>query len=261
MARRVPIERWTAAGAKAEDDWLAEEAPLTIHVAHWFKDQRRVARWGVTLRTPGDDEELVLGLLHSEGHIESAGEVERVESAAEGEITVTLREGVDFDISHSRLATGACGFCGSAELPRLEPLPDRGFRIAAAVLRDLPERLRAAQSGFSQTGSLHAAALFDGDGEVSIVREDIGRHNAVDKIVGYCLKQDLSVLSNRGLLLSGRAGFELVQKAVRAGIPFLAAIGAPSTLSVEAARAANLTLAGFLKSDRLNCYAGTWRVL
>jgi len=260
VPRSVPIERWAPAGPSSCNDFLAEESPLTIQVAHWFKDRRRTTRWGVTLRTPGHDEELALGLLYAEGRIENAADVERVESANPDEITVALHAHVDFDAGRERLATAACGFCGAPGLPSVQPLPDNGFRIGIQTLHALPARLRAAQEGFADTGALHAAALFNAEGELEIVREDIGRHSAVDKIIGSCLKRDHVELSRSGLLLSGRAGFELLQKAARAGIPFVAAIGAPSTLSVEAARAANITLAGFLRSETANVYTGTWRI-
>lgn len=260
MARRVPIVRWSASGPSADQDWLAEEAPLAIDVAYRFKDQPRVARWGVTLRTPGHDAELALGLLFSEGRIVSNDDVESIESIGDGSIRVTLAEHVDYDPARTRLATAACGFCGSSDLPAIEALGDDGFRLSYAALEQLPRALHAAQPRFHESGATHAAALFTTDGAIEAMHEDIGRHNAVDKLIGQALQAGRVPLSHSGLLLSGRAGYELLQKAAHAGIPFVASIGAPSTLSVDVARAANITLAGFVRDGRANVYAGNWRV-
>lgn len=259
MPRRVPVERWTADGARAEDDWLAEEAPLEILIEHSFKDQRRVSAWGITLRTPGQDAELVTGLLYSEGRIAGARDVIGLD-VGEGRVRVSLDATVDLDLGRTRAATAACGFCGAADLPEVDVLGDAGFRISREALCGLPGLLEARQGQFRETGGVHAAALFDGSGELVAVREDVGRHNAVDKLIGWALREGIGV-DKTGLLLSGRAGFELVHKAGRAGIPFVAAIGAPTTLSVELARRANVTLAGFLRGERVNLYTGTWRVL
>ncbi len=260
MARRVPVERWTADGARADDDWLAEEAPLEILIEHSFKDQRRTEPWGITLRTPGHDEELALGLLFSEGRIEAAADVECIETLAEGRIRVSLAKHVDLDLGRPRAATAACGFCGSPDLPITEALMDKGFRITYAALAALPELLELKQGHFLETGAAHAAALFNAQGELLNVREDIGRHNAVDKLIGSALREGMVPLEQSGMLLSGRAGFELLHKAARAGIPFVASIGAPTTLSVDLARHANITLAGFLRPGKVNIYSGTWRL-
>lgn len=260
MPRRVPVERWTAGGPRADDDWLAEEAPLEIWIEHSFKDRRRTALWGTTLRTPGHDAELALGLLFAEGRIAGAGDVEAVESPEAGRVRVSLAAHVDLDLGRPRAATAACGFCGSPELPATEALADKGFRLRWDVLTGLPARLREKQAQFQETGAVHAAALFDAAGELLAVREDVGRHNAVDKLIGWALGGQIVPLEQAGLLLSGRAGYELLQKAARAGIPFVAAIGAPTTLSVELARHANVTLAGFLREAKVNVYSGTWRL-
>lgn len=260
MARRVPIERWTSGGPSHDSDWLAEEAPLAIDVAYRFKDQPRVARWGITLRTPGHDAELALGLLFSEGRIASGQDVESIESSDDGSIRLTLAPHVDYDPARTRLATAACGFCGSADLPSIEALGDAGFRLSYEALEQLPRALHTTQPRFHESGATHAAALFDSNGMIETMHEDIGRHNAVDKLIGEALRAGSIPLSRCGLLLSGRAGYELLQKAAHAGIPFVAAIGAPSTLSVDVARTANITLAGFVREGRANIYAGTWRV-
>lgn len=260
MARRVPVERWSAAGARADQDYLAEEAPLQILVEYSFKDQRRTAAWGITLRTPGNDEELALGLLYGEGRIGGIGDVTEVRSLDVGSIQIALQPDVDVDWGRERAATAACGFCGSPELPVTPALSDHGFRIPYSVLASLPERLGNAQGQFQQTGAVHAAALFDRSGDLLQVREDVGRHNAVDKLIGWAMRNGQLPLQQTGLLLSGRAGFELLHKAAHAGIPFVAAIGAPTTLSTDLARHANLTLVGFLRPGRANAYTGTWRI-
>ncbi|MFN0104676.1 MAG: formate dehydrogenase accessory sulfurtransferase FdhD [Bryobacteraceae bacterium] len=260
MPRRVPVERWTASGPRPDNDWLAEEAPLEILIEHSFKDQRRMTPWGITLRTPGHDEELALGLLYSEGRIEAVADVEAVEALAEGRVRVSLAARVDLDLGRPRAATAACGFCGSPDLPVTEALADKGFRMTYAALSGLPGLLEAKQGQFQETGAVHAAALFNSAGELVAVREDIGRHNAVDKLIGWALRQGALPLEQMGLLLSGRAGFELLHKAARAGIPFVAAIGAPTSLSVDLARHANVTLAGFLRPGKVTTYSGTWRL-
>ncbi|MBI2687715.1 MAG: formate dehydrogenase accessory sulfurtransferase FdhD [Acidobacteria bacterium] len=260
MPRRVPVERWAGGERKAEDDWLAEEAPLEILIEHSFKDQRRTASWGITLRSPGHDEELALGLLFSEGRVESAADVEMVDCLEEGRVRVALAPHVDLDLGRQRAATAACGFCGSPDLPVTPALEDRGFRMTYEVLSMLPALLESKQGHFQETGAVHAAALFNSVGTLVAVREDVGRHNAVDKLIGWAFGQKLLPLEQAGLLLSGRAGFELVHKAARAGIPFVAAIGAPTTLSVDLARHTNVTLAGFLRPGKVNLYSGTWRL-
>jgi len=260
MPRRVPVERWTADGPRADADWLADEAPLEILIEHSFKDQRRTASWGITLRTPGHDDELALGLLFSEGRIGGAADVEPVEVLDAARVRVAFGAHVDLDLGRPRAATAACGFCGSPDLPVTEALEDKGFRMTYEALARLPALLEARQGQFQDTGAVHAAALFDAAGGLVAVREDIGRHNAVDKLIGWALLQRILPLEQTGLLLSGRAGFELVHKAARAGIPFVAAIGAPTTLSVDLARNANVTLAGFLRPTKVNVYAGNWRL-
>lgn len=261
MSRRVPVERWSPAGPQAGDDFLADEAPLEILIEHSFKDQRRTASWGITLRTPGHDADLALGLLFSEARIDSPSDVDAIDVLSAGAIRVSLKPHIDLDLGRARAATAACGFCGSPDLPTAAPLEDRGFRIPFQTLSALPTALESAQHQFNETGAVHAAALFNAAGDLLAIREDIGRHNAVDKLIGWALRECPIALESCGLLLSGRAGFELVHKAARARIPLVAAIGAPTTLSVDLARHTNLTLAGFLRQTKVNIYTGTWRIL
>ncbi|UCM91151.1 formate dehydrogenase accessory sulfurtransferase FdhD [Streptomyces marincola] len=254
-------------------DTLVGEEPLEIRVAG-----RAVA---VTMRTPGDDFALAAGFLVSEGVLTRADEVARIAyctgTAPDGSnnynvVDVRPAAGVPLpDITLERLernvyTTSSCGLCGKASLDAVRttapwPLPlTGGPRLTPALLAALPERLRAAQRVFRSTGGLHAAALFTGAGDLVDVREDVGRHNAVDKVVGRALTRGELPLSDTVLMVSGRASFELVQKAVMAGIPVLAAVSAPSSLAVDLAAESGLTLVGFLRGTSMNVYAGTERL-
>jgi FdhD protein len=206
--RRVPVHRVTGEGSRADNDHLAEESPLEILVEYSFKSQRRTWAWGVTLRSPGHDEELAAGLLFGEHRIHAASDILSQEPLSGGRHRISLHPDLDIDPAQPRSATAACGFCGSPHLPVISPLADSDFRIARRGLLELPARLAAQQTGFEQTGALHAAALFNARGEIELLREDIGRHNAVDKITGRALAEGRLPLAQCGLLLSGRAGYE-----------------------------------------------------
>jgi FdhD protein len=260
MSRQVPVHRWSDAGPAPANDWVAEEEPLEILIESSFKGRRETNAWGITLRTPGNDEELVIGLLYAEAAISSVADVLSVEPLGGGQIRVSLSDQVDTLLRRGRIATAACGLCGAEHLPGGEPLSELRFRIDYSALMKLPQTLAEFQKGFAQTGGLHAAAFFDASGRIVAAREDIGRHNAVDKLIGYGLRHMPSTLSGHGILLSGRAGYELIHKAGRAGIPFVAAIGAPTSLSVETARRCNQTLAGFLRPGKVVLYSGNWRL-
>jgi FdhD protein len=258
-------------GAAARADLLAAEEPLGIRVGG--------TALSMTMRTPGDDVELAAGFLVSEGVIRSAGDVAEIKlcdgtSCGHGDhdglgniADVTLADGVTVAPGARRnfLTTSACGVCGKASIEDICVLPHAALagdtaRFDAAMLALLPGRLRAAQRVFSRTGGLHAAGLFGGDGEQIVIREDVGRHNAVDKVVGWALLAGRLPLSGCVLLVSGRASFELAQKAVLAGIPLLAAVSAPSSLAVELAAETGLTLVGFLRGASMNVYAGAERI-
>jgi FdhD protein len=229
----------------------------------------------VTLRTPGADAELAAGLLYAEGVIARADDVLEVRAAAaaagglSNRLEVRLRRGLAPDLSgaqRSFISTAACGLCGKAAVDAIfakgfPPLLPAQPRVSRALLAALPGRMRAAQTLFARTGGLHAAALFNGDGELVLLREDVGRHNAVDKVVGALLAAGRLPAERALLAVSGRAGFEITQKALRAGIPILAAVGAPSSLSLRLAARAGMTLVGFLRADRFNLYTGPGRVL
>jgi FdhD protein len=234
----------------------------------------------VVMRTPGHDIELTLGLMFAEGIFRSAGDVRAIKISAEaGELEAglavesTLMESNQVDVhlaakprrrpERSMLASSACGVCGSVlieDLRRdLEPLP-AGQPVDPALLPGLVERLRSGQGVFDRTGGLHAAGLFTNAGDLVTLREDVGRHNAVDKVVGRALLDERLPINDSILVVSGRAGYEIVQKSITAGIPVLAAVGAPSSLAVALAREFNQTLVGFLKGDRFNVYSAPERL-
>ncbi|MFE3610442.1 formate dehydrogenase accessory sulfurtransferase FdhD [Streptomyces goshikiensis] len=268
--RRVVRIRGGVAGTRP--DTLVAEEPLEIRL-----NGKPLA---ITMRTPGDDFALAVGFLVSEGVLASAAEVRAVtycEGAAEdgsntyNVVNVQLAPGVplpDISLERNVYTTSSCGLCGKASLDAVRTATRFAgiaaadpVRVSAALLGQLPDRLRAAQKVFDRTGGLHAAGLFTAEGELLDVREDVGRHNAVDKIVGRALQAGRLPLAGGVLLVSGRASFELAQKAVMAGIPVLAAVSAPSSLAVDLALETGLTLIGFLRGPDMNIYAGEERVI
>jgi FdhD protein len=268
-ASKVSIVRVDAAGPKAVDDKVAVEEPLEIQISYAKRGIRVVKSVSVTMRTPGSDRELAAGFLHTEGIVSEASAFESWESPAANVLRAVLREYIEVDLrsmERNFYMTSSCGVCGKTSLEALRVTgrisldPDvpvwAGARITA-----LPEVLRADQEVFEQTGGLHGAGLFAADGSLIAVREDVGRHNAVDKLIGSQLLDGNSGLGGCLLLVSGRASFELVQKAVMAGIPILAAVGAPSSLAVDLARQFGATLLGFVGRGRFNIYSGAQRIL
>ncbi|POX57225.1 sulfurtransferase FdhD [Streptomyces sp. Ru71] len=251
-------------------DTLAAEEPMEIRVGG-----RPLA---VTMRTPGDDFDLAAGFLVSEGVLHAAADVAAIRycagATADGGNTynvvdVALAPGVpapDASLERNFYTTSSCGLCGKAGLDAVRTtaawsVADDPLTLGPELLAALPGKLRAAQKVFDSTGGLHAAGLFTGDGELLCLREDVGRHNAVDKVVGHALREGLLPLRGSVLMVSGRASFELVQKAVMAGIPMLAAVSAPSSLAVELAEDSGLTLVGFLRGESMNVYAGAERLV
>ena len=240
-------------------DLLAVEEPLEIRV-----DGTPLT---VTMRTPGDDIDLAAGFLYTEGLLASLSEVREIRMCDENVAAVTVAEGASLiPASRQFVTTSACGVCGkdSIEAIRVRSRFDVAAdpaRISPALLAALPDRLRAAQRVFATTGGLHAAGLFAADGELLVLREDVGRHNAVDKVAGWALRSGRLPLAGCVLLVSGRASFELVQKAVMIGVPVLAAVSAPSSLAASLATETGLTLVGFLRGSGMNVYAGAERVL
>ena len=271
----VPIDRVRGDELSEGTDVLAVEEPLEIRVqlgAHAPGTRRTVS---VTMRTPGgdmEDAELAVGLLVAEGVVRCRTDVLDVRRCGPvsrpvpNAMRVTL--GADADLSRldrHGVTTSACGVCGKTSLDALRPTPAWTLGAASLALEPslvhaLPDALRGAQATFARTGGLHAAALFDACGRLYLVREDVGRHNAVDKVVGAELLAGRLPAHDRVLLVSGRASFELVLKAVMAGIPVLAAVGAPSSLAVSLADDCGLTLLGFVRDERFNVYAGAHRI-
>ncbi|HEX8628253.1 MAG TPA: formate dehydrogenase accessory sulfurtransferase FdhD [Catenuloplanes sp.] len=260
-------------GARQRPDSLAAEEPLEIRVG--AAGPHRRAPLAVTMRTPGHDLDLALGFLLTEGIIRAHDDVVTAQLCA-GTDTPNTYNVVDVvlaatvpppqtDPSRNFYTTSSCGVCGKASIDavRTRSLFDVGadpLRVDPAVLAALPDRLRAAQRGFDRTGGLHAAGLFSADGALLVLREDVGRHNAVDKVVGWAVREGRLPLRGHVLLVSGRASFELTQKAWMAGIPVLAAVSAPSTLAAELAEEAGMTLVGFLRGPTMNVYTGSHRV-
>ncbi len=262
--RAVPVVRAAIGGRRPDDDLVAVEAPLEIQIQHEALGPDPQS-FGATMRTPGDDEALAAGLLFGEGVIESADDIEAIEAGTRrpNVVYLRLRAGVPIESSFAarRFSAGAaCGVCGTTGLDQAIARA-ASLRIAAGEtlplerLLALPERMRAAQSRFGDTGGIHAAALFDHAGALLGIAEDVGRHNAFDKLIGAALFDGRLPLRDRIVLLSGRASFELVQKALRAGVSMLAAIGAPSSLAVQLAATTGLTLVGFLREQQCNIYA------
>lgn len=267
---RRPVRKLTTGGDRRRADTLAAEEPMEIRVGG--------KALAVTMRTPGHDVELAHGFLLSEGVIGARDDVltarycDGVDETGRNTYNVldlALSDGVpppETGVERNFYTTSSCGVCGKAALDavrlktRFSPASST-FTIEADVLGDLPDALRARQKVFAQTGGLHAAALFDSGGELLVVREDIGRHNAVDKVLGWALLEGRIPLGGAGLLVSGRASFELVQKAAMAGIPLLAAVSAPSSLAAELAEENGMTLVGFLREGSMNLYTGDSRVL
>jgi len=259
-----------AGGVSSERaDTLATEEPLEIRVQGPEQEQVQVA---VTMRTPGGDFDLAAGFLFTEGLIEP-GEVRRVaycdnlpgEDQRYNVVSVTLRRSFDADrLRRNFYANSSCGICGKAALDDIEvrcsPVAP-GPEVRLEVLLSLPERLRVAQKMFERTGGLHAAGLFSPEGEAASIHEDVGRHNAVDKAIGERYLVDEVPVTDHVLQVSGRASFEIVQKAAVAGIPFVSAVSAPSSLAVEAAERFGMTLVGFVRDGRCNVYAHPERVL
>lgn len=260
--RAFRIARWDQSRRSSATDEVAVEEPLELRV-----DTQSLA---VIMRTPGHDEELAAGFLLSEGLIRRPDDLRAIRPYGRNRsgnvLDVFLAAGRNLDVrdfTRHVFASSSCGLCGKASIASIcqrFPAVRERFGVAASVLRSLPARLRAAQLAFATTGGLHAAAVFSLGGEVVVTREDVGRHNAVDKVLGRLLLDGQLPAAQRVLLVSGRASFEILQKALAAGVGVIAAVGAPSSLAVEFARSSGQTLVGFLRDGRFNVYAGRTRV-
>lgn len=271
------VQRVTGELRTDASDVLAAEEPLEIRVGYGPTGQREHRTLAVTMRTPGHDLELAAGFLLTEALIRQRTDLlglrhcPDVEKPEERENVVRAELAATVPLDLPRLerhfyTSSSCGVCGKTSIDAVHAaacpvLPAQGPYIDAAVIHQLPERQREAQAGFEQTGGLHAAALFSTSGELLLLREDVGRHNALDKLIGAALLAEHLPLHEHVLLVSGRASFELVQKAAVAGIPVLAAVGAPSSLAVQAADNFGMTLLGFVRQQRYNIYSHPWRIL
>jgi FdhD protein len=260
------VTEWVDGKLRRVQDSVAGEEPLEIRVGD--------APLAVTMRTPGHDLELAAGFLFTEGLIQSREQLASLEAITDGSrasrgnvVVARLADGVAIDPEQTRrnfFANSSCGVCGKASIDavrsRLLRPPNAAFRVAAETLCQMPEKLGSSQDIFGRTGGLHAAGLFTRDAELIISREDIGRHNAVDKVVGWALQENRLPLADVVLLVSGRCGFEIAQKAIAAGIPVVGSVSAPSSLAAQLARELNLTLVGFLRGRRFVIYSGEERL-
>ena len=256
-------------------DEVTVEEPLEFSIAFGPQSSREIKNIAITMRTPGNDFELVLGFLYSEGIINNKSDVQSITrmenledpSNIENTVLVKLDETLSVDLQKIRnfYINSSCGICGSQVVDGIGSLQQyhslkSDFFVAESVLRNLPDRLQKQQDAFSHTGGLHASALFDQQGSILSLFEDVGRHNALDKLIGRELQNNNLPLFQSGLILSGRTSFELIHKAALAGIPVVVSIGAPSSLAVDAAWEYEITLAGFLQADRFNIYSFPRRI-
>lgn len=263
----IKIKKINAGGQTEVNDELAVEEPLQIQLA-WQDAAGYVQKnISVTMRTPGNDAELAAGFLFTEGIIQHIDQIQHI-LPQQNNVLVTLAKDVAPQLQQAErnfYTTSSCGVCGKTGIDAIRTTPvytkqTGELTVPAALFYGLQNRLQQQQVVFESTGGLHAAALFDVQGNCTLLREDVGRHNAVDKVIGAALQNRQLPLFEHILLLSGRAGFELIQKAVMAGIRIIAAVGAPSSLAVQLAAEFDITLIGFLRSDRFNVYSGGQRV-
>jgi len=259
------------------DELISIEEPLEMIVRYKKNNNWIDNSISVTMRTPKNDEDLIIGLLFSEGIIHKLPEIEKVESLGHktgklklrNKIRVTLNNGENLDVKHLRrnfLTNSSCGVCGKASMDSLEIICKTKInkynpKIKSSLVTEIPNLLKQSQSEFSKTGGIHASALFDQDGKVLVVREDVGRHNALDKVIGHCFKNSIFDTKNQFIACSGRLSFELIQKTLMANIGLLMGVGAPTSLAIDLAKRFDITLIGFIKSDSFNVYCGENRIL
>ncbi len=272
----VDISKHRGDRASRRGDVVAVEEPLEIRLGFSTPDGRATRSISITMRTPGNDGALAAGFLATESIIRNADDIASIDvcgppapdSGNHNVIRVELKAGVEVDLGRLQrhfYTTSSCGVCGKTSLDALkvvglQPMPAGEPMFSKPMLVSLPERLRAVQQTFDETGGLHAAAVFDRNGDFVAVMEDVGRHNAVDKVVGQLLREGRLPGSDLGIIVSGRASFELMQKTLVAGMPMLVAVSAPSSLAVRLAQEFNMTLVGFLRGDTFNIYAGEERI-
>lgn len=263
----VEISKVVEAASQPRTDNVAVEEPLEIRIGYTTPDGRATRSLSITMRTPGNDRELAAGFLFTESIIDKAADISSIEPCAENVVRVELSPNCKVDLSRLQrhfYTTSSCGVCGKASLDSLRAVGvspvGAGPIFPVDVLRSIPGKLRETQDTFEITGGLHAAGTFNTNGELGVTMEDVGRHNAVDKLIGALLLEEQLPASELGLIVSGRASFELMQKALVAGIPLLAAVSAPSSLAVSLADEFHMTLVGFLRGDTFNIYSGEERI-
>ena len=264
----VDVSRVSDGLQQVRADSVAVEEPLEIRLAHSTPEGRATRSISITMRTPGDDAALAAGFLFTESIIRGPADIASIETCAENVIRVELTPHVAVDLGRLQrhfYTTSSCGVCGKASLDMLHALGVKPVELkrtfATDTLTSIPDKLRGNQDTFDRTGGLHAAATFEAGGNLGVTKEDVGRHNAVDKVIGTLLLDERLPASNLGLMVSGRASFELMQKALVARMPLLAAVSAPSSLAVSLAQEFNMTLVGFLRGKTFNIYAGEKRII
>jgi len=274
--KNIIIHRTEAGNNLEKTDVIVEESPLQIIVAYGTANNRKRETLSVTMRTPGDDFNLVTGFLFCEGFIQSTSDILSIkyignpndETLQENTVLVELAAHVSFDLENKKrnfISSAACGFCGKTNADIINqqvfaPISN-SLKIAAQLLYHLPQILNNSQTLFTQTGGAHAVALINKNAELTYIAEDVGRHNAMDKLVGAMLKKNALPLKDHLVLFSGRLSYELVQKSLVAGIPIACAIGAPSSLAIELAEENGMTLIGFLKEKSFNIYCGAEKII
>ena len=262
---------------KKVQDLISIEEPLEMIVRYKKNNEWVDNSISITMRTPKNDEDLIVGLLFSEGIINKNSEIEKVEFLGDkvgkfklkNKIRATLNSGENLDLKHLRrnfLTNSSCGVCGKTSMDSLEIICKKKInknipKIKKSLITKIPDLLRKSQSQFSKTGGIHASALFNKDGKALIIKEDVGRHNALDKVIGYSLRNSIFDDKNQFIACSGRLSFELVQKTLIANIGLLMGVGAPTSLAIDLAKRSDMTLIGFVKSDSFNIYCGENRIL
>ncbi len=270
LVRRFSVKRVDDGHSERILDSVANEEPLEMRINYWFKGAQRSDSLAVTMRTPGHDAELTAGFLVTEGVIRSREdlvELRQLRGESSNEIVAELARNVDFEawrFTRNTALSSSCGVCGKrtreAIASQIPQALSGSLQMSRSSITNLPQLLQDRQEGFAKTGGLHAAALVNRSGVIETLFEDIGRHNALDKLIGHCALTDRIPLQSQLLFLSSRSSFELIHKAVMAGAPILATIGGPSSLAIETAREYSLTLIGFIREQHFNIYSGEWRI-
>ena len=275
LSKKITIEKINNSASVIAEDFVAIEEPLEIQICSERSDHSAAKSLSITMRTPGNDHDLATGFLFTESIIKKDSDIQSIESVGEvdqinGEqniVRVTLDKSVDLEmdkLTRHFYTTSSCGVCGKSSIEALEnegcKVNTSKFSIAKSELLELPQKLRDTQISFDKTGGLHAAGIFSSDGEIMLAREDVGRHNAVDKVIGSLYRENKLPANNLGLIVSGRTSFELMKKTIVAGIPLIVAISAPSSLAINLAKEYDVTLVGFLRGESFNIYSGKQRI-